>query len=189
MENPDKLWQEITLESAQFIFDQAEKKLQSTIEISKSLTDRAVHVMQFSISLAIALIGVLANDPKREFLWLYLIALVVAIIISLMALHIYDFSSIRSPGHNPESILTNVTLAVDEQQLRIVFKTILDIERAIEENEAKNLERQTVFSWIMTYLKFLIGFAILYVILVVLLQSELAVPTLQALVQGKFLTA
>lgn len=168
MENVNDVWREITAESARFLLEQAEKKVQATIDTARSLTDRAVNVMQFSIPLCLALVGLIGADPKKEFLWLYLIILALSIAISYMGLHLYDLYTIRTLGYKPSLLLKEENLGFrDEyQHLGFLFGVIQDIERVIEINEDSNRERQRIMYWIMTLIKFTIGFTCLYLVLV-----------------------
>jgi hypothetical protein len=148
-------WDDLTLDSAKFVLDQAEKNIQASLETAKNLTDRAVNVMQFSIPLAFVLIGLISGNPEKPLLFLYIIGLFFALAVSYKGLKLYDLYLIQPLGYLPSNLIKEENLKLEEkyQELGFIFSVIQDMERVIEINETKNLERQMKMYSIMEWVK------------------------------------
>ena len=59
----EKAWRELNPDTAKFILGQLEKKLEATIETANILSGRAVSILQFSIPILVALVGVIVSKP------------------------------------------------------------------------------------------------------------------------------
>ncbi len=123
--------------------------------------------MQFSIPLSLALIGLIATDPRKEFLWLYLVVLFLSMLISYLGLQLYDLFTIQPLGYRPNTLLKeeNLTIKDENQHLGFVFSVIQDMERVITINEESNRKRQHLMFLIMTLVKACIGFSFLYLVI------------------------
>ena len=156
MTSINETWDKITLGSARFILDQAEKNLAATIETARILTDRALNVLQFSIPFSLALIGVLAAKMNTLLVSLSIVGLIFSLIISWKAFRLYELYKVHPLGNLPSKLLIKENLETDEkfQELAFIFSTIQGIEKAIDINEAGNSKRQRIMYSIMEYIKY-----------------------------------
>jgi hypothetical protein len=134
MENIAQAWNDITIESAEFVLEQAEKRVQASIDAAKLITDKALNVMQFSIPVSIALVGLVVTQRYSELLWFYMVTLAVSIVISYMSLHIYDLYDIEPIGYSPSDLLNDYSLLLEgkDQRLAFMFEVIVDVGKRIE---------------------------------------------------------
>jgi hypothetical protein len=174
MEDTDQIWEEITLDSAKFILEQVEKKLQATIDTANSLTNRAVNTMQFSIPLSVGLIGIISADPSPEWLWLYLIDLLFLIIISFLAMQAYELTHVMPLGDRLGKLLDQATLHRDNehQYKSLIANRSQEVQACCEKNESINRECQSVLFGLMILVKGVIVFSAAYIPMGLLLSAE-----------------
>lgn len=158
MENEEQSWKKLTPESARFVLDQAEKRLQATIDNMKSLTEQAVHVMQFSIPLSVVVVGLIFTEQRRDLLWIYLVVLAFLIMISYLALHLYETNAGEVRGYSPGELMCDARPALSDGQqcFELMIHAIRRIEIMIEEQEARNLASRVLFSLVMAVVKLLV---------------------------------
>jgi hypothetical protein len=165
------VWNQLTPESAKFVLDQAEKNLEATVETARSLTDRAINVMQFSVPLSLVLIGLITATSTSVLLIFYVIALGFSLVVSYQGLKLYDIYRIQPLGYKPSDLLKNDVLKMDEetQEMGFVFSAIQDVERAIDINESVNLQRQMLMYSILNWIKAGVTVTLLYPVALFLL--------------------
>ena len=168
-------WESLNIESARVILDQLEKNLAASIETAKSLTDRAVNVLQFSIPVMLALVGVIFSQSSAVLIHLSVIGIVFLLVISWKALSLYDIYEIQPLGNTLENMLSKEKIEYegDDQEFAFVFNCIITVNNSIEFNDNCNRRRQELMRSIINWLK--IGS------LVVLLYSVLWYPVFQSL--------
>ncbi len=161
-------WNNLSIESAKIILDQLEKNLSATIETAKILTDRAVTVLQFSVPIILALIGVIFSQPFTVLIHLSIIGIVFLIIISWKALNLYQLYQIQPLGNSLDNLLTKEKMDyTDEQQeFSFIYNSIITVNNSIEFNDNENINRQelmrSIINWIKIGSTVVIGYSVLW---------------------------
>lgn len=162
-------WEKLELDTAKFILEESEKFLSETIDTAKILTDRAVNIMQFSIPLSLALIGILSSKDINPLLYqISFIGLVAAIIVSSLCFKVYKLYQIRPLGNTPIGMINSKKMEFrGEQQLKVyLISAIHGIQISIEFNETANSERSRriyrIEKWIQISAIIILGYAILW---------------------------
>lgn len=176
MENVDETWHNITLEVAEFVLEQAERRLQATIETARTLTDRAVTIMQFSIPLSIGLGGLILTTPKNDWFWLAVVVLGILLVISYLGLRMFDLNDVEYLGHEPRVLLdNNISLEGGSQKLALVLAVITLVQIDIEENTKRNFVRARHASYAVLLVKvLLLSLSALFAMVVPILMERAA---------------
>ena len=171
----DYAWGNLTTESAKVILDQLEKKLSASIETAKILTDGAVNVLQFSIPVILALIGVIFSQPSTVLIHLSVISILFLLVISWMALSLYELYEIQPSGNTLNNLLgkDKIDSPEEQQEFAFIYNCMHTVNNSIIFNDDSNEKRQKLMRSIITWIK--IGS------LVVLLYSALWFPVFQSL--------
>lgn len=171
----DYAWNNLRTESAKIILDQLEKNLSASIETAKILTDRAVMVLQFSIPVIIALIGVSFSNPSKVIIHLSCIAILFLILVSWKALKLYQLYEIQPLGNTLENMLSKekIDCPDEHQEFAFIYNSIITADNAIVFNDNSNKNRQNLMYSIITLIK--IGSA------VIIIYSLLWYPVFQSL--------
>jgi hypothetical protein len=174
----DYAWQNLTTESAKVILDQLEKNLSASIETAKILTDRAVTVLQFSIPIILALIGVIFSQPSQILIHLSVVGILFLIIISWKALSLYELYQIQPLGNTLENLLSKekIDCPEEQQEFAFIYNSILSVNDSIIFNDNSNKNRQTLMRSIIFWIK--VGS------LVIIIYSALWFPVFQSLFEA-----
>jgi hypothetical protein len=160
MEEIQETWENITIESAQFVLKQAERRMQSTIDVAKSLTDKSVHVMQLSIPLSIALIGWIVVDPNRGLIWFYAAVLVVSMTITYISLRVYEGHDVKYMGYKPSQLLNDsFPFEAKNQRAAILIAVLKDVEERIAVGVQENRARERSLTLAILLVKALLLFS------------------------------
>jgi hypothetical protein len=176
MENISQAWNDITIESAEFVLQQAEKRLQATIDTARMLTDRAVTIMQFSIPLSIGLGGLILTTQKNDWFWLYVVILGILLAISYLGLRVFDLYDVEYLGHEPRILLdNNIPLEEENQNLALMIAVITLVQIDIEENTKRNFVRAQHASYAVLLVKaLLLSLSVLFATAVPILVEKAA---------------
>jgi len=166
-ENPDFITK-LSVDTARFVYDEAQKYLAETIETAKILTDRAVSIMQFTIPVSIGIILLLFDHHNSRLLThISIIALLGCLIVTWNCLKVYQLYQILPVGNTPERVITVKKLeGDDEKQLKtFLISAILSTQKSIEFNRNENKTRSALIFSILTTMKLVAGLILLYTIL------------------------
>ncbi|MEI9918107.1 MAG: hypothetical protein WDO14_04815 [Bacteroidota bacterium] len=157
MENIAELWNDITIDSAEFLLEQTEKRLQASIDVGKQLTERAVNVMQFSIPMSIGLAGLIISEPRFELLIFYVVILIISLSISCVSLHVYDLYNLEYSGAEPLDFIRDEYFLFEgeDQRLALMLSVVVTNQIRSHKNETINRKRQRMFFYTMGLVKLL----------------------------------
>jgi len=132
-------WRALRIESATFLFHEADKYLHEQLETAKQLTGRAESIIKFCVPAFLLLIAyivkVLSDKSAYPFVfWVAVysaIALGAIIALSLDAFWIYQ---IKPLGNTPKNMIRDDRINDKDQELFFVVSRICSIQRMIEVN-------------------------------------------------------
>lgn len=136
---------EIDIETAKFLFDQAEKLLTSTVETGGILTDRALGLLRFEIPALAALVGYLATTKNSNDLafqiGLYLS--IVLLICTFLSAMMYWVTPVMDKGSQPKLLAIKELFKYneDEQVLTFIVNEIESYQLRISHNMSYNKKR------------------------------------------------
>lgn len=150
-------WTDIKIDSAKFIFHQAEIFLKSTCETTTSLTSRAVSLIQ----ILIPLIGIdfvyvtsfiLNKDFSNVLLHVSTYFLLVLSFCLFKAIRMYRTVPVADPGSQPLKLATKAMLFSDleYQELILILNEIEQYQDRIENNLSNNIEKARQFREILS---------------------------------------
>jgi len=157
--NIDFDYRNITLESAKFIFSQAEKLLQSTVTTTNILLERAKVLIQMFATLIIANIGfVVVQINTNNFSLLFQVAVIFLaflIICSWFSIKMFRVADVDDIGSRPSLLANQELLEFDKknQELLLIVNEIENYEKRIKSNLANNRERVNIFHKLMNTFK------------------------------------
>ena len=162
----DEAWNDLNLESTKYLLDQTEKYLEATIETAKVLTDRAVSILQFSIPIILALVGVIFAQSNTILIHLSVISIVFLIVVSFKALRVYELYEIHCLGSPPESLLVDDILIMSDEhkEFAFIFNSVKLNNDMIIFNQNSNRQREKHLRFIITTVKTGCAFVLLYAI-------------------------
>jgi hypothetical protein len=150
-------WDKLKIETAIFILEQSEKKLDATIETAKILSDRAIILMQSSSGILIALLGYAATTKERELLFQLAVLLIAfCIAIFLFSFRVYNLYEIRVKGNSPSNLISDEKVNYLKQELRFIYGEIVTIGDSIEYNERNNRTRASALRLAITTITILV---------------------------------
>jgi hypothetical protein len=144
MENLSKWenWDKLTVPTARFILEQAEKNLHEMSVAADVLTGRAVNILQFSIPLAVVLTGFLYTETAKSILvYAALTGLLFLLGISVLAFMVYNLYSLEPLGNSPEKMIIDEKVIHEQQELVFLFNAIKTAQISIRVNALKNEKR------------------------------------------------
>lgn len=142
-------WTKITLKSASFILDQAEKSIKYSIEVSDKITNRAFALTIILMSGITALIGLLAKEFSKDVysgtLVIFYIGIIVSAIVALFYLIKISFPRLfMMVGRSPKEIAIPAMLETEFSELSLILNEIENSQRKIDFNDNQNQERITI---------------------------------------------
>lgn len=157
---------ELKVETAQFIFSEAEKFLADQLDSAAVYKGRAESIIQFGVPLLVGLIGYISTKlPLPNYsdftFWLALGCCVPLIAILLLAVDAYWIYKVKPPGIEPQYIVTEQKVKHSDQYLLFLVLRIKGIQKAINANKEQTLERLNHFFWITRVIQCSIAMAII----------------------------
>jgi hypothetical protein len=157
-------WTKIELESAKFIFSEAEKVLDDGIRTAEQITTRALNILNFLIPLIILLLSYLALyfNIAGVLTQISIAGLILGIILVFMCLRVYDIYEIIPMGNWPENLLKDEYINNDYQELLYYYNASLTAQNAIKTNKQNNTERSNQIDSILRLIRLGLVFIVSY---------------------------
>lgn len=149
-------WKHLTVPSAKHILDQVEKNLAASIETATALTDRAVSVLQFSIPIMAALLGIIFTPLPILVTHLAVIGLILLGLISRYAIKLYELYEVQPQGNKLENMLVKekIDYEGDDQEFTFLYNSILTTNNSIQFNDNANKKRRKLMVIILGLIKY-----------------------------------
>lgn len=139
-------WQKITIQTATFYVDLAEKRLDETVETSKNTTDKSDKLLTINITLLTTILAYLSNTNfYDEYFNVVLVFMALFLIIQLYYLYSNIFLfKIGTKGEEPKHILIDdfiENFERDEQYLNLTLQICETYQEKINSNNKINVKR------------------------------------------------
>lgn len=139
-------WQKISIQTAMFYVDLAEKRLDETVETSKNASDKGDKLITLNITLLTTILAYLSNT--QHFYSYFNVTLIIMVIFLIIQLY-YLFSNIflfkiGTKGEEPKHILKNEFIENhegDEQYLNLTLQICEVYQEKINSNSRINIKR------------------------------------------------
>lgn len=141
-----KDWQKISIQTAMFYFDLAEKRLDETVETSKNTTDKSDKLLTLNITLLTTILAYLSNT---NIIYSYFNIVLIVMVVFLTGQLYFLFSNIflfkiGTKGEEPQHILLNDFIENhegDEQYLNLTLQICETYQEKINSNNKINVKR------------------------------------------------
>lgn len=166
-------WTDIKIDSAKFIFTQAETFLKSTVDTTASLTSRAISLIQVLIPLiGIVFVYTVTFISKKDFsnVLFHVSAyfFLVLVFCLVKAVKMYKTVPVAEPGSEPIKLATKNMLFsdVENQELILVLNEIEQYQERIDRNLSNNIEKARQFREVLSIMFWAFGVGLVYAVIV-----------------------
>ena len=141
-----KDWQKISIQTAMFYVDLAEKRLEETVETSKNASDKGDKLLTLNITLLTTILVYLSNT-KNTYSYFNVVLIIMVIFLTVQLYFLFSnifMFKIGTKGEEPQHVLLNEFIENfegDEQYLNLTLQICETYQEKIKSNNKINFKR------------------------------------------------